>query len=81
MIGTVFGDIHNIGKNMVATLLYAAGFEVIDLGINVKSADFLKAIKENNPDVLAMSALLTTTAMEQKNVIEGLRKEGLKAYN
>ncbi len=78
VIGTVFGDIHNIGKNMVATLLYAAGFEVIDLGINVKSDDFLKAIKESNPDVLAMSALLTTTAMEQKNVIEGLKKEGLR---
>jgi corrinoid protein of di/trimethylamine methyltransferase len=78
VIGTVFGDIHNIGKNMVATLLYAAGFEVIDLGINVRSEDFLKAIKANDPDVLAMSALLTTTAMEQKNVIEGLKKEGVK---
>jgi corrinoid protein of di/trimethylamine methyltransferase len=78
VIGTVFGDIHNIGKNMVSTLLYAAGFEVIDLGINVKSDDFLKAIKDNNPDVLAMSALLTTTATEQKNVIEGLKKEGVR---
>ena len=78
VIGTVFGDIHNIGKNMVSTLLYAAGFEVIDLGINVKSEDFLKAVKDNNPEVLAMSALLTTTAMEQKNVIEGLKKEGVR---
>ncbi len=78
VIGTVFGDIHNIGKNMVATLLYASGFEVIDLGINVKSEDFLKAVKEKNPDVLAMSALLTTTAMEQKNVIEGLKKDGVR---
>ena len=78
IIGTVFGDIHNIGKNMVATLLYAAGFEVIDLGINVKSEEFLKAIKENKPEVLAMSALLTTTAMEQRNVIEGLKKEGVR---
>lgn len=78
IIGTVFGDIHSIGKGMVATLLYAAGFEVIDLGINVKSEDFLKAVKEHRPDIIAMSALLTTTAMEQKNVIEGLKKEGLR---
>ena len=78
IIGTVFGDIHSIGKGMVATLLYAAGFEVIDLGINVKAEEFLKAVKENRPDIVAMSALLTTTAMEQKNVIEGLKKEGLR---
>ena len=78
VIGTVFGDIHSIGKGMVATLLYAAGFEVIDLGINVKGEDFLKAVKEQNADILAMSALLTTTAMEQKNVIEGLKKDGLR---
>lgn len=78
VIGTVFGDIHSIGKGMVATLLYAAGFEVIDLGINVKGEDFLKAVKEQNADILAMSALLTTTATEQKNVIEGLKKDGLR---
>jgi corrinoid protein of di/trimethylamine methyltransferase len=78
VIGTVFGDIHSIGKGMVSTLLYAAGFEVIDLGINVKSDAFLDAIKEHRPDILAMSALLTTTAMEQKNVIEGLKKEKLR---
>lgn len=78
VIGTVFGDIHSIGKGMVATLLYASGFEVIDLGINVKSEEFLRAVRENKPDILAMSALLTTTAMEQKNVIEGLKKEGLR---
>ena len=78
VLGTVFGDIHNIGKDMVSTLLYAAGFEVIDLGINVKSEDFLKAVREENPDILAMSALLTTTSAEQKNVIEGLKKEGMR---
>ena len=78
VIGTVFGDIHSIGKGMVATLLYAAGFKVIDLGINVKSEDFLKAVKEENADVLAMSALLTTTAMEQKNVIKGLKDAGIR---
>lgn len=78
VIGTVFGDIHSIGKGMVATLLYAAGFEVVDLGINVKADTFLDAIKEHRPDILAMSALLTTTAVEQKNVIEGLKKENLR---
>lgn len=78
VIGTVYGDIHSIGKGMVATLLYAAGFKVIDLGINVKGEDFLKAVKEEHADVLAMSALLTTTAMEQKKVIEGLKDAGIR---
>lgn len=78
VLGTVFGDIHNIGKDMVSTLLYAAGFEIIDLGINVKGEDFLKAVRDEKPDILAMSALLTTTAAEQRNVIEGLGKEGLR---
>lgn len=78
VIGTVFGDIHSIGKGMVATLLYAAGFEVIDLGINVKGEDLLDAVKANNADILAMSALLTTTAMEQKKVIEGLKTAGFR---
>lgn len=78
IIGTVFGDIHSIGKSMVATLLFASGFDVIDLGVNVKGEDFLRAVKTHNPDIVAMSALLTTTAMEQKNVIEGLKKENLR---
>jgi len=78
VIGTVFGDIHSIGKDIVATLLFAEGFEVIDLGVNVKADDFLKAVKDHQPDILALSALLTTTAMEQKNVIEGLKKAGVR---
>jgi corrinoid protein of di/trimethylamine methyltransferase len=78
VIGTVFGDIHSIGKGMVATLLYAAGFKVIDLGINVKGEDFLKTVMDEKADILAMSALLTTTAMEQKKVIEGLKQAGIK---
>jgi len=78
VIGTVFGDIHSIGKGMVATLLYAAGFKVVDLGINVKGEDFLKAVKEEGADILAMSALLTTTAMEQKKVIGGLKEAGIR---
>ena len=78
VIGTVFGDIHSLGKGMVATLLHASGFEVIDLGVNVKLETFLDAIKEHKPDILAMSTLLTTTAIEQKNVIEGLKRENLR---
>jgi trimethylamine corrinoid protein len=78
VIGTVFGDIHSIGKSLVATLLFASGFEVIDLGVNVKSEDFLKAVKEHDPGILAMSALLTTTMAEQQKVIEGLKKEKVR---
>jgi len=78
IIGTVYGDVHSIGKGMVATLLYVAGFEVIDLGINVKGSTFLEAVKKENPDILAMSALLTTTAAEQEKVIEGLSEEGIR---
>ncbi len=78
VIGTVYGDIHSIGKDMVATLLRANGFEVIDLGVNVESKTFIEAIKKYNPDILAMSALLTTTAQEQKKVIDLLIKEGLR---
>jgi trimethylamine corrinoid protein len=78
VIGTVFGDIHSIGKSMVATLLFADGFTVEDLGVNVKGETFLEAVRKRKPDILAMSALLTTTSMEQKNVIEGLEAEGLR---
>ena len=78
VIGTVYGDIHSIGKGILATLLNAAGFKVIDLGINVKGQDFLKAVKEEHADVLALSSLLTTTAMEQKKVIEDLKEAGIR---
>jgi corrinoid protein of di/trimethylamine methyltransferase len=78
VIGTVYGDIHSIGKGMVSTLLYAEGFEVIDLGVNVESSKFLEAIKMEKPNILAMSALLTTTANEQKKVIEGLVVEDIR---
>lgn len=77
-IGTVFGDIHSIGKAMVATLLTAGGFTVIDLGINVPAEKFVSAVEEGNIDVLAMSALLTTTAPEQEKVIELLKKKNLR---
>ena len=72
IIGTVFGDIHTIGINMVATLLISGGFEVINLGCNIKAETFIEAINKHNPDILAMSALLTTTAPQQKKVIASL---------
>lgn len=76
--GTVAGDIHNIGKSMLCTLLIADGFEVVDLGIDVPAERFVSAVKEHQPDVLAMSALLTITAMEQKNVIGALKEAGIR---
>ena len=78
VIGTVFGDIHDIGKTMVATVLMAEGFSVHDLGINITTEQFLGAVKEYRPNILAMSSLLTTSALEQKKVIEILGKEGLR---
>jgi corrinoid protein of di/trimethylamine methyltransferase len=78
VIGTVFGDIHSIGKTMVATLLTAAGFQVVDLGVNVKAEQFIHAIKNQNADMLAMSALMTTTCSEQEKVIAELKKEKIK---
>ena len=78
VVGTVAGDIHNIGKTILCTLLTADGFEVIDLGIDVPTEKFLTAVKEEKPDVLAMSALLTITAQEQKVVIEALMREEIR---
>jgi methanogenic corrinoid protein MtbC1 len=76
--GTVSGDIHNIGKSMLCTLLTADGFEVIDLGIDVSTPQFVEAVKTHQPDILALSALLTITAMEQRNVIEALKEAGIR---
>jgi methanogenic corrinoid protein MtbC1 len=78
VIGTVYGDIHTIGKTMVATLLTADGFAVNDLGINVTAQSFVTGINEYKADILAMSALMTTTAPEQRKVIEALKKEGIR---
>ena len=77
-IGTVAGDIHSIGKNLVGALLTAAGAEVRDLGINVPVERFLAEAQDHRPQVLAMSALLTTTAPEQRKVIERLGEAGLR---
>ena len=78
VIGTVRGDLHDIGKNIVVTLLNAAGFEVIDLGVDVAPEKFVEAVKENKPDIVGMSALLTTTMIEMENVIKALKEAGLR---
>jgi len=78
VIGTVFGDIHNIGKDMVATLLVADGYQVVDLGVNINADQFISAIKKHQPDLLAMSSLMTMTAPEQGKVINALKKESLR---
>jgi methanogenic corrinoid protein MtbC1 len=75
LIGTVQDDIHEIGKNLVATLLASNGFEVADLGVNVPSGDFLKKVDESQPKVLAMSALMTTTMPRMAEVIAPLKKK------
>ncbi|MEX2703496.1 MAG: B12-binding domain-containing protein [Candidatus Baldrarchaeota archaeon] len=78
VIGTVRGDLHDIGKNIVATMLESAGFEIYDLGVDVAPEDFVKKAEEINADIIAMSALLTTTMIEMKNVIEELKKSGIR---
>jgi methylmalonyl-CoA mutase cobalamin-binding domain/chain len=78
VIGTVKGDIHDIGKNLVAMMLEGAGFEVFDLGINTDADKFLAAIAEHKPDILGMSALLTTTMPYMKVVIDTLKEKGLR---
>lgn len=78
VLGTVKGDIHDIGKNLVAMMLEGAGFEVINLGINVDADTFLKAIAEHKPDILGMSALLTTTMPYMKVVVDALGEEGIR---
>ncbi|MEM2129732.1 MAG: corrinoid protein [Candidatus Bathyarchaeia archaeon] len=78
IIGTVKGDLHDIGKNVVATLLKAANFEVIDLGVDVSAEKFIEAIKQNQPDIVAMSALLTITMIEMENTVKALQKARLR---
>ena len=78
VIGTVQGDIHDIGKTMVAMLLTASGFRVIDLGVDVRAGGFIEAVRQHRPEVLAMSALMTTTAPEQLKVVRALEEAGLR---
>lgn len=78
VIGTVKGDIHDIGKNLVGMMLEGAGFEVIDIGINNPVEEYLAALEEHQPDILGMSALLTTTMPYMKVVIDTLKEQGLR---
>jgi 5-methyltetrahydrofolate--homocysteine methyltransferase len=78
LIGTVAGDLHDIGKNLVIALLEGAGYEVKDLGVNVAPALFVRKIGEVKPDIVAMSALLTTTMPAMKLTIEAIAKAGLR---
>jgi 5-methyltetrahydrofolate--homocysteine methyltransferase len=78
VIGTVEGDIHTIGKSIVSMLLESSGFKVIDLGINIPAAKFIEAVKKEQPLILAMSAMLTTTMLKMKEVIDSLKEAGLR---
>jgi 5-methyltetrahydrofolate--homocysteine methyltransferase len=78
VIGTVKGDIHDIGKNLVCMMMEGAGFEVYDLGINTPVEDFLAALEEHKPDILGMSALLTTTMPYMKVVIDTMKEKGIR---
>ncbi|MCL4765256.1 MAG: B12-binding domain-containing protein [Hyphomicrobiaceae bacterium] len=79
VIGTVKGDIHDIGKNLVTMMLEGAGFEVIDLGINNAVEKYLAAIEEHQPDIIGLSALLTTTMPYMKVVIDTLKEKGIRS--
>lgn len=78
VIGTVKGDLHDIGKNIFGMMLESAGFEVIDLGSDVPTEAFVEAVKNNKPDMVGMSALLTVTMVEMENVIDALKRAGLR---
>lgn len=78
VIGTVKGDLHDIGKNLVAMLLESGGFTVVNIGIDIAPEAFVRAVKEHNADIVAMSALLTTTMPSMKSTIELIKEEGLK---
>ena len=78
VIGTVMGDLHDIGKNLVKMMLEGAGFEVVDLGVNVSPERFISAVKEHQPDILGMSALLTTTMLNMNGVIQSLQSADLR---
>jgi 5-methyltetrahydrofolate--homocysteine methyltransferase len=77
-IGTVKGDLHDIGKNLVASLLEGGGFEVIDLGVNVSPEKFIETVQQKNANIIAMSALLTTTMPSMKTTIDALKQAGVR---
>jgi 5-methyltetrahydrofolate--homocysteine methyltransferase len=78
VVGTIQGDLHDIGKNLVAMMWKGAGFEVVDLGVNVSSDAFVAAAQEHDADIIGLSALLTTTMPNMRGVIEAVRSAGLR---
>lgn len=78
VIGTVRGDLHDIGKNLVKMMLEGAGFEVVDLGVDVGPEKFVEAVKQHNPQIVAMSALLTTTMLSMPDTVKALKDAGLR---
>ena len=78
IIGTVKGDLHDIGKNLVSSMLEGSGFEIVDLGIDVPTDKFVAAVREQQPDILCMSALLTTTMPCMREVVEAIKAAGLR---
>ena len=79
VIGTVQGDVHDIGKNLVRMMLEGSGFKVVDLGIDVKPEAFIEAVKEHQPDIMGMSALLTTTMPKMEETIKAIEEVGLRS--
>jgi len=78
IMGTVKGDLHDIGKNLVLMLMEGSGFDVVDLGVDVSTEKFIEAIKQHQPQVVGMSALLTTTMQEIKNTLDTIQEQGLR---
>jgi len=78
VIGTVKGDVHDCGKNIVAMMFEGAGFDTLDLGVDVPAEDFVEAVKSHNADILGLSALYTPTRMEMKKVVEALKRAGIR---
>ncbi|ATW27029.1 cobalamin B12-binding domain-containing protein [Candidatus Formimonas warabiya] len=78
LLGTVKGDLHDIGKNLVGMMMESGGFHVVNLGIDIAPEKFVAAIKEHHPDIVALSALLTTTMLHMKDTIELIKEEGLR---
>ncbi len=79
VIGTVQGDLHDIGKNLVCSMMEGCGFDVVNLGVDVTPASFVSAVKEHNADIICMSALLTTTMVNMSTVVKALEEEGLRS--
>jgi len=78
LLGTVSGDLHDIGKNLVGMMMESGGLEIVNLGTDISPSEFAEKVKEHNPDVLGMSALLTTTMLSMRDTIEVLEEEGLR---